>query len=782
MSQETLAEAAGISAAAVSALERGSRQAPYRETAMLLANALRLSEEERREFAQAAADARTERMRAHRDENLRSFPVYLGAFVGREPDIKELSRLLAVNRFVTLTGAGGIGKTRVALEVILRRVTSRDEVNFVDLAPIGDGTLILRQIASVIGASLTDRDEQMRAITSAVRQRSMLLIVDNCEHLLGDVSLAIDAILQSCANVKVLATSRQRIGIPGEVVYRLPTLPLPARGVVVTADNAQFYGAIDLFVRRAQALDSTFVLTDEHASVIADICRRLDGIPLAIEFAAARMPSLGLPMRLNERFDLLTGAAPTVPARQQTLHAAIAWSCDLLEPRERELTTQLSIFRDGWTVEAAEETCDLGYENLDELLDDLSSLVEKSIVSLDGNAGPTRRYRLLEPIREYASDLLEPSDLAALSKRHAEWAARIVERWTDMQFTRPRLLWYHEIEEESANVRTAITWALGPAGDATLAARIAAAPRTIWSEKQLIEAILAGLDAERYPSIAARLWWRLGGEYSGVGKVRAARNAIALFDRIGDLKFLGISYSNLAIGLARSGDLNDGEDAIRKALEIYQRAGFENSLVYAFGITTLGDIYFLQGRIGDQRGALKRALSLATALDDEWLVVRLRLSLGEVEFLAGNLPSAVQLTEEILLATDRPAFRRERMIALCYLAAFRLGMNLPGEAATAALQAMDLAREREPIVVARAVGYLAAVSALRDKPLQAARLRGYFEAWCARESYLPNAMEAASADIVMRFLHAELPPEDIASLAAEGASFTEQRAMAEARL
>jgi predicted ATPase len=785
MSQQALAEAARISPAGVSALERGSRQAPYRETVLLLADALKLSGEERGTFERAADDARATRLRMHKEATARTLPMHLGAFVGRTADIGELSRLLSNNRLLTVTGSGGIGKTRIALEVIRRRAGGQhDDAYFVDLAPIIDGTLILGKIASVMSAPTTNPDEQIHAIASALRQRSILLIIDNCEHLIAHVSFALDAILRSCPNVTLIATSRRRIGIPGEVVYRLPSLSLPGRDVDVTSDNALSYGAIELFVGRAQAVDPAFRLTDEHVAPIVDICRRLDGIPLAIEFAAARLPSLGLSMlraRLNERFDLLTGGAPIVPARQQTLRATIAWSCDLLEHRQRNLTSQLSVFADGWTVEAAEATCALESDNLDELLDDLSSLVEQSVVSVDGNAGPTQRYRLLEPIRQYAHDRLGPAEAAALSRRHALWAAALVERWTHLQFVTPRLLWIHELEEESANVRSALAWALGPAGDSLLAARIATGPQTAGAERQVVESILSALDAELHPELAARLWWRVAGAYNGAAKAAAARQAIALFDRIGDRRFLGISYANLAMGLARSGNLDGAEEAINTTLSLCELDGAGNSLMFAFALTDLADVYFLQGRVDEQRGTLKRALSLATALGDEWLIVRLRLSLGEVEFAAGNLARAIQFTEVVVAAPDLPAFRRERMVALCNLAVFRLAMNLPEPAAAVALEALDLARGREPAVVARAIECIAAVSALRAKPLLAARLHGYFEAWRVRESYDRGLMETTTTEILMRALRAELSLAQIASLFAEGAALTEQRAVAEAR-
>ena len=784
LSQEALAEAARVSTAAVSALERGSRQAPYRETVTLLADALSLSGQERMRFERAADRARAQRLRTHAEaEANRTLPVYLGAFVGRSENVAELSALIRHHRLVTVTGYGGIGKTRIACEVVARRPPDEeDDAYFIDLAPLTDGALVLSKVASVIGARVTDSDTQLEALAASVKRRSLLLIADNCEHLIAAAARAVHAILQACPNVTILATSRERLGIPGEAVYRLPPLPVPG-DTRITVERSRLYGAVDLFVQRALAADPRFVLTDAGVGAIADICRRLGGMPLAIEIAAARLPTLGLwtlRARLSERFDILTGGPRTLPARQQTLRATIAWSCDLLDARQRHLASQLSVFTDGWTVEAAEAVCRGAWVRLDELLDDLSALVEQSIVSIDVGTSPTSRYRMLEPIREHVHDLLGRAEAAALSRRHAEWAARLVERWAELQFTTPRLLWSHEIGEEAENVRSALGWALGPEGDEVLAARIAAGPRTGGAERSVVEGIVGRIDPERHPQTAARLWWRLAGAYSGAAKAAAAQRAIALFERVGDRRLLAVSYANLAMGLARTGNAVEAERAIARSMALYEEDGETESLGYAYALTDLSDIYFRQGRVAEQRAALTRALVLATALADEWLVTRLRSSLAELEFMAGNTQLAVQLGEDVLATARRLGYGRDQMTALCYLAAFRLATGQLDAAAAACSQALELARGREDIIVARAIEYLAAVCALRGQPVRAARLHGYFAAWCRRESYERNFVERASGEILVRSLREQLSEDTIATLVAQGGGLSEERAADEA--
>lgn len=339
-SQEHLAAEARLSVESVSALERGVRRAPHRHTLALLASALGLDAGRRAELEAAANRARA-RTRAARDGvpasrvSTLQLPVQTTSLIGREQDITTVAGLLEQNRLVTITGSGGVGKTRVAIEVARRSAARWEDIRYIDLSPLTDATFISGAIVSPLAGS---GNGSVNDVAAALRSTKALLVLDNCEHLIVAVARLVDVVLQCCRDITLLCTSRERLSISGEVVYRLPSLEVPHLAPS-SLNEALRYAGIELFVQRATSTDRAVVFTDASAAGIAEISRRLDGIPLAIKLAAARVATLGLePLRARLRDGLpLTGGARNFPARQQTMNATIAWSYDLLAESERLL-------------------------------------------------------------------------------------------------------------------------------------------------------------------------------------------------------------------------------------------------------------------------------------------------------------------------------------------------------------------------------------------------------------------------------------------------------------
>ena len=404
LSQEALAERARISAKAIGSLEVGARRAPYRETVEQLLIALDATPEERSQLTSLAEAARSRKPRATvtpepvQRENLPSPPTRL---IGRAKEVAAAAALLGTHRLITLVGPGGVGKTRTAIEVAReQRLRFPDGEWFVDLAALAASSAVTPTVAAVLGVSPA-QTPTLDSIADFLHERCALLILDNCEHLLDPVAQLSRAVLKRGGESRILATSREPLRTDGEAVFEIPSLGCPPQEALLTPATAMGYSAVELFCERASSRDAGFALGADDCSVVARIVRRLDGVPLAIELAAARVRALGvttMESRLDRRFDLLSGGDRAAPSRQQTMRALIAWSYDLLAPSEQILLRRLSVFAGGWSLEAAESVC--GDEELT-VFPSLASLVEKSLVASDVRA-KSARYALLESTRDFA--------------------------------------------------------------------------------------------------------------------------------------------------------------------------------------------------------------------------------------------------------------------------------------------------------------------------------------------------------------------------------------------
>jgi predicted ATPase/class 3 adenylate cyclase len=356
-----------------------------------------------------------------------NLPSQLTSFIGREKEVAEVRRLLGSARLVTVTAVGGTGKTRLAVQAAAEIVDEyADGVWFIELATITEPDLVAQTIARLLNVNEASGEPILQALVSSLKSKQLVLVLDNCEHLVAECARVANALLRACSGVRILASSRQALNVTGEVVYSLPALSLPDPKARQTPTAVAQYDAVRLFVDRAAAVRSDFAVTEQNAATIAQLCYRLDGIPLALELAAARVRVLSVEeinSRLSNRFKLLTGGNRNVLPRQQTLRALIDWSYDLLDEQEQLLLARVSIFAAGWTLTAAERVC--AGEGIDELdlLDLLTNLADKSLVVSDAETGEVR-FRLLETLREYGREKLEAlGEEETVADRHAEYYA-----------------------------------------------------------------------------------------------------------------------------------------------------------------------------------------------------------------------------------------------------------------------------------------------------------------------------------------------------------------------
>ena len=414
-----------------------------------------------------------------------NLPLQLTRFIGREREIAEVRPLISSERLVTLTGAGGAGKTRLALQVAQELVGSfQHGVWLIELAALTDPDLIPNLVASTLGMRADSAHSVTDALLDFLRPRTTLLLLDNCEHLIDACATLASQILRVCPRVRVLATSREALAVAGERAWRVPSLALPTTKPGVSEQSAATSDAVRFFVDRARAAAPHFALTPETTPNVVHICRRLDGIPLALELAAARMKVLSVEQisrRLDDRFQLLTGGSRTAVPRQQTLRATIDWSYDLLSEFERRLLRRLSVFAGGCSLEAVEEIC--GAANEGDTIETLSHLSDKSLLALDDDAVDGPRYRLLETVRQYARDrLFESGEAAALRDRHFQFFQRLALEAEDKLLGPTQVTWANRLDGDYENLRAALEWGLASANpEASL--RIVSALWHFWTQR-----------------------------------------------------------------------------------------------------------------------------------------------------------------------------------------------------------------------------------------------------------------------------------------------------------
>lgn len=492
-----------------------------------------------------------------------NLPRQLTSFVGRVKQIANLQQLLLnpQNRLVTLTGPGGTGKTRLSLETAGTLLDAfANGVWLVELAPLADPALVVSAVATVFEL----REEEGRPLATILadylQAKQLLLILDNCEHLIETCARLAESWLESCPRLTILASSREALVIPGEIPVRVPPLAVPDPHQLPNLETLSEVEAVQLFVERARVALPDFTLTEQNGTAVAQVCQRLDGIPLALELAAARVKVLQveqIAQRLDDRFRLLTGGSRTALPRQRTLQATIDWSYDLLPQAEQQLLQRLSVFAGGWTLEAAEGVCADEAIREYEILDLLTQLVNKSLVLVEREPGQESRYHLLETIRQYAQEKLLPAGNGKTFRdRHLDYFLQLAETAEPELRRTDQLLWLDRLELELDNLRTALAWSLeNPYGDQELGLRLAMALVRFWSLRSYLGEAWRWLDMvlERRHHAAlpvrARLllnagWLRL--EEWGSDPAALLEEGLALYRQLDDKK--GIAWSLHGLG------------------------------------------------------------------------------------------------------------------------------------------------------------------------------------------------------------------------------------------
>ena len=640
-----------------------------------------------------------------------NLPEQLTTFVGREAEVAEIKHLLSRTRLVTLSGSGGNGKTRLALQVATEMVDQfTNGVWFVDMSAVLDPALI----ATIVATTLRLREQPGQAmsdtLTAFLRDKRLLLILDNCEQIVGACAQLADHLLKSCHDLHILATSREGLGIAGETTWRVPSLPTPSNQDLKSFEKIAQSPAVRLFVDRAGSVVPDFQLTQKNAQAIAKVCQRLDGIPLAIELAAARVKMISpeeIALRLNDRFRLLTGGSRTALPRHQTLRAAIDWSYHLLDGAEGVLFRRLSLFSGSFSLEAAESICEGPDLDSMDIMDSVSRLVDKSLLILEPSEG-SARYRMLETIREYAFDRLrESGETARLQSLFIQFFVAFGQRGHQELSGPAQGEWLERLDAEVENFRAALTWPVQEAEVQVSRLSLALTLRRFWlvrgyweeGLKVLLRAISAEAVAQfvseralalnscgnlacqlgRYEEatrhyeqslafrrqledergIAATLN-NLGNVYLHQREYDKAEplfaEALAYFRKLRDPRGAAACLNNLASVLNSKNDFLNADRSAREALEIFRTVGDE--LGVSASLTELGKIAISQNDVHSAQAYLEESLGLCRQLGEKIGIVGSLQSLGELMMIQNHYESARALFQESLeIATDLAAVR-----------------------------------------------------------------------------------------------------------------------------
>lgn len=729
-----------------------------------------------------------------------NLPHQATSFVGRTQAIADVKALLAKSEAVTLVGTGGVGKTRVALRVGDDLLNGfRDGVWFADLAPVTEG-YVASQIASIFSLRAVGDRSLFDQVLLHLKEKKLLLILDNCEHVIGEAARIVVALVKECASIKVLATSRELLNVRGEQVYPLPSLSVPPQQHVSTASDALDHEAVALFIDRASAADARFKLTDENAGPIADICRRLDGIALAIELAAARVRILNvaqIAQRLDERFGLLTGGDRTALPRQQTMRAALDWSYGLLSEEAKTLFRRLSIFQGGWSLEAAVAVC--ADDLLDEaaVLDKLSTLVDKSLVVVDLEVA-SQRYRLLETLRQYGIERLKQrGELDSVAERHAAYFSEFGRKAKETGRTTPRPAWLAHVNAEIDNIRATLEWSFGQGKDAVLGAELVECLWVFWLNSpyhaegvRWIETACSAPDLKTNPRLNTALALAMSGLLMGLAvppqALQWARRSLESARALGDERMLCRACYYLGQILVFKNELDEAEPVLNEALELTQR--LDDRLRASIILQMLGRLHRMRGNADLAGEVLMRATRLYPDLPSNPMALLEQACLMK---LHGDVAGAAELALEAVRKSESMGEGRNEGIArtclVFYLAFARDIEKASWHARQVVHWVVEMRYEYWFPFIAEAT---AAVALQRGDVERAAYLLGWAEQSeqaksLRRDSTRGSGMLHTFAEVDLEWfmapLRAHFGDERFAALIAEGAAWSSDRAIEEMR-
>ena len=575
-----------------------------------------------------------------------NLPQQLTSFIGRERECKEVGELLSRNRLLTLQGAGGIGKTRLSLQVAAEILTDfPDGVWLIELAVLSDARLVPQAVASVLGVKEDAGRPVVEALVKFVEDRRLLLILDNCEHLVQACAEITSQLLRAGAGLKILASSREPLHVSGEMIYPLLPLPVPDPYVSFKRRALEQYAAARLFIERAVAAQPAFQVSDENAMAVAGICQRLDGIPLALELAAARVRALSVEQiaeRLTDRFQLLTGGDRTALPRQQTLRALIDWSYDLLTERERALFRRLAVFAGGFTLEAVEAVGQDRDRGEMDVFDVLSQLIEKSLLFVDPENG---RYRLLETMRQYAEERLsESGEQARARSRHLAFYLELAEAAKPQLVGPQQGAWFVRLDLERENLLSAHAWCDQAQSGAELGLKLASSMRRYWISRGLLGlGHRVTVEALRRPGAQERSiarWEALfdaGQLGSWMGRYAEAQGyleeCLAIAREIGDKQRIEGALQPLGLAYHGQGNPDKARVHFEEAIALARELGNQRELAAA--LNALAQLCRAEGELDMAETLYQDALLLGREMGDREIIAIALLNLAMVSIARG---------------------------------------------------------------------------------------------------------------------------------------------------
>ncbi|HEX8990426.1 MAG TPA: adenylate/guanylate cyclase domain-containing protein [Anaerolineales bacterium] len=703
-----------------------------------------------------------------------NLPVQLTSFIGRERELEAARKRLASSHLLTLIGPGGTGKTRLSLQLAADVLPSfSDGVWLAELAPLTDPALVIQTVGSILHLREQLGMPLEELLIDYLREKNVLLVLDNCEHLIDACAHLADRLLHACGNLKMIASSREALGIAGEAVYRVPPLSLPDAECLTRRDFGRCESG-QLFVERASAANPRFSLTDQNAAAIAQICRRLDGIPLALELAAARITTFSaeqIASHLDDRFRLLTGGSRTALPRQQTLRALIDWSYELLPEQERTLMRKLSVFAGGWTFEAAEAVCsDLN------VLDLLPQLVNKSLVAVDTETDPPR-YRLFETVRQYARDkLLEQGETESARTSHFDYFLGLATQAAPRLRKSGASEWVTKLELEHDNLRNAMQWGLEERLDDVL--RMVSLLSYFWNRRgyeeearSLIREALQransqgeteGQAGEERPRLLCDAWGILGlmafSQGDNLNAVAACEQSAAIARRLGDHRRLAIAITFQVMGALSFGQIEGVDALLKEGLAAAEASGdtFALGLVLTLHAVPRTPSKIAIANLGQVTAEIEKGRILLKESGDEWSATMGLLSSGMLARFRGEYEMARKQ-----FATLEPLFldlgdkHRTNMIRseLAHIERYE-GRYEKAEA---------MYRETLPewqrlghrAAVAHQIECFAAIAHIRGERERAARLYGAAERLRERINIPMTELERAEYDLAIARLRSE---------------------------